>query len=225
MPLTLTTSPPGLQLLYGGVPVNTPFTTNAVVGGTRTVEAIATQSGGTFSKWSDGGAIQHNIVIGTAAINLTATYTGIASTVNVSSLATTGTPVNGWGPFERDRSNGEQGASDGRTLQIGTTTYTTGLGVHAASDLRFTVPAGCTTFTANIGVDSEVGAHGTVSFEVWNGTTTRLYQSAVLPGGNAATSISVPITGVATLRLVVTNGGDNIDWDHADWANAKLACS
>ncbi len=36
--------------------------------------------------------------------------TGGSSTVAVSTLPTTGTPVNGWGPFERDRSNGEAGA-------------------------------------------------------------------------------------------------------------------
>ena len=32
------------------------------------------------------------------------------------------------------------------------------------------------------------------------------------------------VTGRTALQLVVTNGGDNIDYDHADWADAKLTC-
>ncbi|WP_345712001.1 NPCBM/NEW2 domain-containing protein, partial [Kineococcus glutinatus] len=47
---------------------------------------------------------------------------------------------NGWGPVERDRSNGGQAAGDGKTLTIGTTTYAKGLGVHAASEV--VVPVG-----------------------------------------------------------------------------------
>ncbi|MCP9934484.1 NPCBM/NEW2 domain-containing protein, partial [Cyanobium sp. Candia 9D4] len=35
--------------------------------------------------------------------------------------------VNGWGPYERDRSNGEDGATDGGTLTINGTTYAKGL--------------------------------------------------------------------------------------------------
>ena len=39
--------------------------------------------------------------------------------------------INGWGPAERDRSNGELGASDGATLTLNGVTYAKGLGVHA----------------------------------------------------------------------------------------------
>jgi hypothetical protein len=34
--------------------------------------------------------------------------------------------------------------------------------------------------------------------------------------------LDVDITGAKKLYLVVTNGGDNIDWDHADWINPVL---
>ncbi len=36
--------------------------------------------------------------------------------------------------------------------------------------------------------------------------------------------VSVDVTGRTALQLVVTNGGDNDDYDHADWADAKLTC-
>ena len=32
------------------------------------------------------------------------------------------------------------------------------------------------------------------------------------------------MTGKTALQLVVTNGGDDINYDHADWADAKLTC-
>ena len=143
--------------------------------------------------------------------------------VYLSDLPTTGTPSNGWGPFERDMSNGEQPAGDGVPLKIEGTTYAKGLGTNAPSDLRFAVPAGCTTFSSQVGIDDEVGAQGSVTFEVWDGTASRLYQSPVKTGADASTAVSVPITGVSTLRLVGAPGADTA-FDHGDWANATLTC-
>src|SRR5688572_4943333 len=50
---------------------------------------------------------------------------------------------NGWGPVERDRSNGESAGGDGRTLALNGVTYAKGLGVHASSDVRFTLAGNC----------------------------------------------------------------------------------
>ncbi|WP_184137954.1 NPCBM/NEW2 domain-containing protein, partial [Deinococcus humi] len=36
--------------------------------------------------------------------------------------------------------------------------------------------------------------------------------------------VNVNLTGARELRMVVTNGGDNIDYDHADWANPTITC-
>jgi hypothetical protein len=144
--------------------------------------------------------------------------------VAVSNLPITGTPINGFGPFERDMSNGENGAGDGNVLTINAAAYPKGLGVHADSILRFPMPPGCTQFQAQAGIDDEVGANGSVTFEVWDGTATRLYQSPVKTGADAASSVSVDITGVAELRLVVTKGASDA-FDHADWADAKITCA
>ena len=75
--------------------------------------------------------------------------------------------INGWGPAERDRSNGELGASDGGTISLGGVTYAKGLGVHADSDLRWSLFGQCSTFSAVIGVDDEVGPNGSVVFQVY----------------------------------------------------------
>ncbi|WP_406424520.1 NPCBM/NEW2 domain-containing protein [Streptomyces sp. NBC_00873] len=75
--------------------------------------------------------------------------------------------TNGWGPVERDHSNGEQAAGDRGSITIGTTAYTKGLGVHAASDVGLYLGTQCSKLTAAVGVDAEVAAGGSVVFEVW----------------------------------------------------------
>lgn len=129
---------------------------------------------------------------------------------------------NGYGPVEVDKSNNTNKGGDGQTLTIGGVTYAKGLGTHANADIRYTLPGQCTTFTASIGVDDEVGNRGSVVFEVWNGTATKLYDSGVLRGADATKDISVPLNGVQQLRLVVRDAGDGINYDHADWAATRL---
>lgn len=133
--------------------------------------------------------------------------------------------VNGYGHIEIDRSNNTNTAGDGLPLTIGGRTYARGLGVHANSDVRYNLAGACSVFSAEIGVDDEVGSRGSVVFEVWNGTTARLYQSPVLRGTDAALPVTVNVSGVQELRLVVRDGGDGINYDHADWASAQLRCT
>lgn len=142
----------------------------------------------------------------------------------VSDLPVTGTPVNGFGPFERDRSNGESGAGDGGPITINGAVFAKGLGVHADSTLRFALPPGCTQFQAQVGIDDEVGANGSVTFEAWDGTVSRLYQSPAKTGGDAASAVSVGVSGVSELRLLALKGADDA-FDHADWGDAKLTCA
>jgi hypothetical protein len=131
----------------------------------------------------------------------------------------------GWGPVERDQSNGDKAAGDGRTLTVAGQTYPRGLGAHANSSITFALGGQCSTFTAGVGVDDEVGNRGSVVFQVWSGTATKIYDSGVMRGTDAAKSVSVSVGGVQELRLVVTDNGDGISYDHADWLNPVVACS
>ena len=51
-----------------------------------------------------------------------------------------------------------------------------------------------------------------------------MYDSGVLTGASPTATVNVNVTGKTALQLVVTNGGDNVDYDHGDWADAKLTC-
>ncbi|GAB3978899.1 beta-galactosidase [Actinoallomurus acanthiterrae] len=132
--------------------------------------------------------------------------------------------VNGWGPVERDKSNGEDAAGDGRTLSLGGRTFAKGLGVHGPSQVRVYLGGGCTRFTATVGVDDEVGDGGSVTFQVVADGQVR-YDGPVVRGSDPGTDIGVDVTGTRWLDLVVTNGGDDATQDHADWADAKVSCS
>jgi glucose/arabinose dehydrogenase len=131
--------------------------------------------------------------------------------------------TNGWGPVEKDMSNGELGAGDGRTITMNGITYTKGLGAHAASDVRYSLAAGCTRFRSDVGVDDEVAAKGTVVFQVYTDGA-KLYDSGTMTGSSATKTIDVDVSGKTELQLVVTGSGDGIDSDHADWAAARIDC-
>jgi hypothetical protein len=44
----------------------------------------------------------------------------------------------------------------------------------------------------------------------------------VLTSADAARALDVDVSGVRRLTLRVTDGGDGVDSDHADWADARL---
>ncbi|MDH6492382.1 hypothetical protein M2157_008381 [Streptomyces sp. SAI-127] len=131
--------------------------------------------------------------------------------------------ANGYGPVERNTSNGESAAGDGHPITMGGVVYAKGLGAHAESAVEYYTGAACETVTADVGVDDEKGANGTVAFEIW-ADGTKVAATGVLTNAMPAEPLTADITGARLVRLVVTDGGDGIDSDHADWADARLSC-
>jgi len=134
------------------------------------------------------------------------------------------TSTNGWGPVERDTSNGEDAAGDGHTLTLNGTTYTKGLGAHAASDVTVNLGGNCTAFTAAVGIDDETGGNGSVTFTVL-ADGKPVATTDVLRAHQDPVTLNADITGAQHLDLVVGDGGDGNGSDHADWANARLTCA
>ena len=129
--------------------------------------------------------------------------------------------VNGWGPVELDQSNGESGTNDGQTITLNGVAYDKGLGAHANSEIIYNLGGGYSSFVSDVGVDDEVGANGTVRFYVY-ADGELLYDSGVMTGASATQSVNVGVAGRQELRLVVDTTGDNLNYDHADWAGARL---
>jgi alpha-galactosidase len=131
--------------------------------------------------------------------------------------------ANGFGPVERNTSNGESAAGDGHPITLGGVVYAKGLGAHAPSAVEYYTGKRCRTVTADVGVDDEKGAKGTVAFEIW-ADGTKVASTGVLTNAMPAQPVSADVTGAQVVRLVVTDGGDGVDSDHADWADARLTC-
>ncbi len=224
--LTLNTMPSGLSVVVGAFPpATTPAAFTVISGSQQSISATSPQALGptyAFDHWSDGGLASHNVTVPANGLTLTATYVQIATTAYLSDLPFTQV-ANGWGPVERDMSNGEQAAGDGKPLSLRGVVYAKGLGAHAASDVRYAMNGGCTSFTTKVGVDDETGSSGSVDFQVF-ADGTKLADSGVVTPASATQTLTVDVTGRTTLQLVITDGGNGNAYDHGDWADAKLTC-
>jgi alpha-glucosidase len=135
------------------------------------------------------------------------------------------TETNGWGPAERDRSNGEIPAGDGTTLSIRGRTYAKGVGVHSVSELTIWLGRACSSFHAEVGIDDEAaGGGGSVDFQVL-GDGRALGSSGVVRNTDQPRVLTADLTGIRTLTLRVTDGGDDRNFDHGDWADARVICT
>jgi NPCBM/NEW2 domain len=109
----------------------------------------------------------------------------------------------------------------GRPLRLAGKTFRRGLGVHSRSLLKYTLDGKFKTFASTLGVDSEVGSHGSVVFRVY-GDDKVLFESPVVHGGDDPIEISLDVSGVIALRLEVDYADNGDVADHADWADARL---
>ncbi|WP_410667432.1 glycoside hydrolase family 97 catalytic domain-containing protein [Amycolatopsis sp. cmx-4-68] len=132
---------------------------------------------------------------------------------------------NGWGPVERDQSNGDTAEGDGRPLTIAGTTYAHGLGTNAPSSVTVWLGGACTAFSAVTGVDDEADGPASVTFRVLGDDGRVLADTPVLRPADGAHPVQADVTGVRRLTLEVTDGGDGEDFDHADWAEATVTCA
>jgi alpha-galactosidase len=132
--------------------------------------------------------------------------------------------TNGFGPVERDQSNGEDEALDGGPIRLRGATYAKGLGVHGPSLIRYRLGQACTRLSADIGIDDDTEGRGSAQFEVW-ADGERLFRSGVLTGASPPETLSIDVSGRRELRLFVGVGGNGFDLDHAVWADAVLDCA
>lgn len=151
----------------------------------------------------------------------------LATTILWSSTALTATTVPltdldlskmilGWGEAGTNQS------VDGNPLRIAGTTYVQGVGTHADSSLTVKVN-GATRFRASVGVDDEVqGQAASVAFQVI-GDEKPLWESGVMRAGDAARPVDVDLSGITTLKLLVSGTADGIGYDHANWVDAVFA--
>ncbi|MFJ6699158.1 endo-alpha-N-acetylgalactosaminidase family protein [Streptomyces sp. NPDC091272] len=130
---------------------------------------------------------------------------------------------NGWGPAEKDMSNGETAPGDGKPLTLNGTVHAKGLGTASPGRIRYYLGGGCTSFTAQVGLDDVQTTRGSVQFSVLADGAEKV-SSPVLRGADPGWALSADLTGAKYVDLVTGDGGDGPGNDHADWGGARFHC-
>lgn len=109
----------------------------------------------------------------------------------------------------------------GQPLTMGGTKYEHGVGSHATSEFIIALKGNAKLFSAMVGVDDETNGKGSVIFSILvDGKI--VARTAVMRGGDKPILLGAQLDGAKYLVLTIEDAGDNIDSDHADWADAKI---
>lgn len=109
-------------------------------------------------------------------------------------------------------------------LRMGGIEYAHGIGMHAWSRATYAVPEDATAFQAIVGLSDGVREceQAAVTFEVRDDKDQLLYDSGLVDNSVPPQAVDVPLRHTKTITLVVTDAGNGIDCDHADWAQAAF---
>jgi len=189
----------------GSTPLGvTSYSDNAVTGGMTYTYAVEAMS-------IAGNSPSSNI----ATVTTPAATT--ASTTYLSDLSWVSATI-GYASIGKDTSVG------GNPITLRGVVYPKGIGTHAVSNIVYNLNGQYATFVSDVGVDDEENSKGTgsVDFQLI-GDGKILFDSGVLTNKSAVVHVNVPVAGIKQLTLVANNGvSGSIDYDHADWAGAKL---
>ena len=118
-------------------------------------------------------------------------------------------------PYQADRS-----VLGGR-LRAGGRLYLKGLGMHSPSRITYDLDEPYRRFEAEVAIDAEAGARGSVVFRVFvddgGGTWQEQATSEIVRGGEPPVPISVDLTGAKRISLLVDFADRGDELDHADW--------
>ncbi len=108
-----------------------------------------------------------------------------------------------------------------KPLRLDGKTFKRGIGSHATGAIHVALDGQAERFQATVGVNDGTRGRGTVTITAY-GDETVLFRSEILRGGGAPVELDLGLTGIRHLVLVMGDGGDDISYDHVDWADAKF---
>lgn len=121
----------------------------------------------------------------------------------------------GWGAPQARKS------VEGHPLRIAGKEFERGVGTHAISTFMIRLDGKGKRFSAYVGVDDETRDKASVRFHVL-GDRSVLWDSDVMKKDSTAKKVDIDVRNVRVLGLLVTDADDGIDYDHADWCDAKV---
>jgi alpha-galactosidase len=160
--------------------------------------------------------LSYLIVVWTVAVFLSSAFNASAGEAFWVSSLNLGNMEESWGQPGVDKS------VIGGPLTIGGKTFAHGVGTHAISVLRIRLDGQGEEFTAQVGLDDEIGqCPASLVFQV-EGDSKILFDSGMMRTGEAAKPVAVNLAGVKVLTLLVNATGNDISCNHADWAEARI---
>ncbi|WP_146115407.1 NPCBM/NEW2 domain-containing protein [Microbacterium sp. MYb62] len=132
---------------------------------------------------------------------------------------------NGWGPVERDFSNGARAVPDPdrKPLSIRGTTYPKGLGTHAPARIVYDVGQECTQLLGYVGIDDSQSGKGRVDFVIAVDGVERFREART--GTDPAARVNLDLRGADLVELRAETGPEGNGNDHADWADMRFNCT
>jgi hypothetical protein len=110
----------------------------------------------------------------------------------------------------------------GGPIALNGLTYQQGIGGFAGTQVSIVLNGRYAKFTATIGVDSLIGAQGSVTFRIQADGRT-IYRSSLMTATSPAKSISINVKRVKKLKLIINPGSQTTSYqDDADWGLAAL---
>ncbi len=111
-------------------------------------------------------------------------------------------------------------AVSGQNMKVDGNIKWLGLGTHAPSKVVIPLGGGAVRVETGVAAD-DGGRHGSVVFKIW--ADDRLVaESPLMKCGDGIHKMKADLTGAKTCTLEVTDGGDGMDCDHADWLDTKF---
>ncbi|MBI1808181.1 MAG: NPCBM/NEW2 domain-containing protein [Ignavibacteria bacterium] len=122
----------------------------------------------------------------------------------------------GWGTSKANTS------VEGNPLTIAGQKFDRGVGTHAVSTFLLNLDGKGKRFSASVGVDAETGQKKASVVFYLLADEKVVWESSVMHIDDPAKKIDIDLSHVKLLGLLVTGTDDGIDYDHADWCDAKL---
>ncbi len=126
--------------------------------------------------------------------------------------------IQGWGKPGINRS------VEGHPLELKDRVFEHGFGTHSPGRLVVQLDGKTSRFHAVVGIDDEVPtSRGSAEFLILSTSHRVLWRSGVLRRGDDPKTADVSLNGEREITLVVSDGGDGFEYDHADWADAQFS--
>ena len=121
----------------------------------------------------------------------------------------------GWGQGTSNRS------VMGQPLTIAGKIFEQGIGTHANSTIPLLLGGKAVELSGLAGLDDESRQRGSVVFKI-EADGKEIWNSGLMRFGDEARPFALDVKNVKSLMLLVLDGGDGADWDHADWVDLKI---